>query len=397
MLRNIEVFNLSNLLFLTTFTLPMYMLLNNLVLGVFLFFSLVVSILNKAKPQGGFIKQYLPLLLFFVLAVIASLNNSETFFIKHLEKYFSFLLIPLAFWLLGKNKNLDKLIKVVLKGLTYGCVATLVICYGNVIYEMVTYGEPISYFLRWRHLNHDFTNIADTHPAYLGLFICTSTYYLLFEERKLSNKIKTLICVFFTLGMFQLASRLAMGIYLLVYVLYFFTRATKTKRLAIYFVLFLGLIIAGILFLGSGYLKERMLTTTSIEKDSRFERLNISYNIFKEHPLLGVGLDKIEEERNIRYIDKGFIIAAHHNYNAHNQFMEYLSVNGILGAVIYLGGIIYLITRAIQYRQYFFLFVFISFFLANLTESMLVRIKGIEYFTLFVTLFLVQKRKIPIE
>ena len=75
-------------------------------------------------------------------------------------------------------------------------------------------------------------------------------------------------------------------------------------------------------------------------------------------------------------------------YNAHNQFMEYLSINGVLGGLIYIFVFLILIFYTIKTKDYLFLFVFFTFFIANITESMMVRIKGIEYFALFASLFL---------
>lgn len=386
MLRNIEVFKLSNLLFLTTFTLPMYMGLNNVVLGIYLVCVIFNSYRNKSRPNWRLLKGYLPIFFFFVLALIASVNNTHTFFLKHLESYWSFLLIPIAFSLQQEAPRV--LTKYAFKGLIYGCAATLILCYGNAIFEIIAYNEPWSYFLRWRHLSHDFTEIADTHPAYLGLFICASTYYLLFKAPEISKKHKIAFIILFSLGLLQLTSRLALFIYVLVFGIYFVSKATNLKKQLGLFVVFLGITISLFFSYGSDYLKERLFSVQSIEKDDRFERLQISYEIFKEYPIFGVGFDKIDSLRVEKYTEHGYIVAAHYKYNAHNQFMEYLSVNGIIGGLIYVLVFGYLVIIALKQKDYLFLFIIMTFIMANITESMMVRIKGIEYFALFVSLFL---------
>src|SRR5690606_12424417 len=159
-------FSLNILLFLVTFTLPMFMGLNIVVLGLYFVCVIFNSDRNKSRPNWKHLKGYLPIFVLFVLAFIASVNNTHTYFLKHLESYWSFLLIPIA---IGLQQEAPKeLIKYAFKGLIYGCAATLLICYANAIFEIIAYNEPWSYFLRWRHLSHDFTEIADTHPAYLG-------------------------------------------------------------------------------------------------------------------------------------------------------------------------------------------------------------------------------------
>ncbi|WP_417237344.1 O-antigen ligase family protein [Bizionia paragorgiae] len=280
------------------------------------------------------------------------------------------------------------LTKYAFKGLIYGCAATLILCYGNAIFEIIAYNEPWSYFLRWRHLSHDFTEIADTHPAYLGLFICASTYYLLFKAPEISKKHKIAFIILFSLGLLQLTSRLALFIYVLVFGIYFVSKATNLKKQLGLFIVFLGITISLFFSYGSDYLKERLFSVQSIEKDDRFERLQISYEIFKEYPIFGVGFDKIDSLRVEKYTEHGYIVAAHYKYNAHNQFMEYLSVNGIIGGLIYVLVFGYLVIIALKQKDYLFLFIIMTFIMANITESMMVRIKGIEYFALFVSLFL---------
>lgn len=363
--------------------------LNNVVLGIYLVCIFFNSYRNKRRLNGWLLKGYFPIFFFFVLAFIASVNNTHTLFLKHLESYWSFLLIPIAFSLQQEDPRV--LIKYALKGLIYGCAATLLICYANAIFEIITFNEPWSYFLRWRHLSHDFTEIADTHPAYLGLFICFSTYCLLFQKAEITKSLKLGLIVLFSLGMLQLASRMALLMYIAVLGFYFFKTLVKNKKQMVVAFVSIGMTLAIFYVSGSNYLKDRLFSIASIERDDRFQRLQVSYDIFEAYPILGVGFDKVDAERIERYTDYGYIVAAHFKYNAHNQFMEYLSINGILGGLVYVGVLVYLISIAVRRKSNLFLFFLVSFVFTNLTESMMVRIKGIEYFALFVSIFLLQK------
>ncbi len=49
----------------------------------------------------------------------------------------------------------------------------------------------------------------------------------------------------------------------------------------------------------------------------------------------------------------------------------------------------YLLLFSLARRDLVFVFVFASFLIANMTESNMVRIKGIEYFAIFATVFLI--------
>jgi O-antigen ligase len=365
----------------------MYMGLNNVLLGLYLIWTIINGIINKEKPNWNTLKIYLPVFLFFILALIASVNNTDAPFYKHLESYWSFLLIPVAFSF--QQEKTEVLIQYAFKGFIYGCAATLILCYANAVVEIIINNEPWSYFLRWRHLSHDFTEIADTHPAYLGLFICTSTFYLLFKNPKAFSKwLKIALLILFSLGLLQLASRTALLIYILLFGVYFVFRIAKFKKQMAFLLVFLGIVFTLFFSFGSNYLKDRIFSIQSIEKDDRFERLQALFEVFKESPIFGVGFENIDSKRVEKYTDHGYIIAAHYKYNAHNQFMDYLCINGLLGATTYLFVFIYLAIIAFKQKDYLFLFIILSFFIANITESMMVRIKGIEYFSLFVSLFL---------
>ena len=378
------------LLFLVCFTLPMYMRLNNIILGLLLILSLISGISKKHKQRPNFLKAYSPVLAFFALAVIASSIGENPSFFKSLERYWSFILIPLAFWI--SNTNYLKLRRYAFYGLIAGCISTLLVCYVNAIYELIIYQEPTSYFFKWRHLSHRFTEVADTHPAYLGLFICSSTYYILFQLKDANTKSQVAIISFFFLGMFQLSARLALATFLLTlltYAIYYFRRNLKY---IISGIILVSLSVLVFISQGSEYFQERLFSLKSVTEDTRFRRLEASYDVFRKKPILGVGFANIDQQRTRKYKEKGFQTAAEKGYNAHNQFFEYLSINGIIGGLTYLGAFIYLFRVAFVEKHYLFMFILITFFIANLTESMLVRIKGIEYFSIFVSLFLINRK-----
>ena len=381
------------MLYLVMFTLPMYTNLNNILLVTF--FGLFV-IEGRYKEKYNNIKNnqvlFIPLLLIFLLPLFASLNPFEdtTTLFKHLEKNWGLIAIPIT--IVSCKYDYQKIWRNLFTALLWGCVVTLLICYGNSFYEMIIGNEPLHYFWRYRHLNHQFTAIADTHPAYLGLFIVTSIAFL-FMESTLKKRIKLLITVFFLLGLLQLASRMAiLSVILLGVVLLWSKFKSHWKEI---FISVAVLAIVGVLFLnaGSSFMKERLISYEKLGNDERISRYMISYDIFKENPIFGIGSARKDEVRKEKYLENDFIVAATEKYNAHNQFLEYLSVNGIIGGIIFIAVFSYLLYLPWKQQQYFFLWVMFLFFLANTTESMLVRIKGIEFFAITVSLLLILKKK----
>ena len=378
------------LLFLTLFTLPNFTFVNNVFLGLYM----SVVFLKNWKSMGKRtvwlnLKLALPLFLFFLLSVIASFNGAIDPPLSNLERYWSYLLIPMAFLVqedfYRKNKN------IIYNGLLFGCAFTLLLCYGNVIKEMYMNSEPLGYFLRWRHVGVEFAKIADTHPSYLGLFLAISSAVLYHDQQK-TLKPKLVLGLFFTLGIFQLASRMAMFLFacLLVYIIIDLLGQRQRKKVVTSLFILATISLSAILF-GSEYFKKRMFDYEMILNDKRFERMEVSLNLFKANPIIGMGFDQLKIERKKELALKGYEHASKENYNAHNQFFEFLGSNGILGGMVYVGVFLYLMVSTAKARDWLFLYIFLSIFLANLTESMLVRIKGIEFYCIFAMLWLTTK------
>jgi len=360
------------------------MRINNILLLVF--FALFVL-------EGGYKEKWerlkanytfaLPLFALFALAIVAALNHPEKDIFRYLERYWSFVAIPIV--VIASKEYQGKASYHLFRGLLWGCVATLLICYGNVIYEMVSKSEPLHYFLRHRHLNHQFTEIADTHPAYLGVFMVVSSAYLFFKS-SLKKGIKITLLVFLCFGFIQLASRMALVSFGVVTLVFLITKIrTHWKQIGIGF----GVaILCSVLlyFSASEFLRERLISKERIGNDQRFSRNIVSWELFKEHPVLGVGFGRKDALRETKYCKYGFQVAAENRYNAHNQYLEYLSVNGLVGGLTFILVMGYLLYFSWKQRSVFFFLLFLSFFLANSTESMLVRIKGIEFFAISVSL-----------
>jgi len=373
------------------FTLPMYTRLNNIFL--FIFFALFLLEGQFGYKWANLKRHYkavIPLAPFFLLALIASLNHPGDSIFKHLEKYWSFLLIPIT--IISCLDYYSEKWRELFEALFLGSIITLVICYSNVAYEMLSKEEPLHYFLRWRHLNHEFTAIADTHPAYLGVFIVCSIVFILLEAtyKKLW---KIVAIVFLSLALVQLASRIAILSFVIVTIIFLLSKVKrKWKEILI------GLAIVGVFgtflyYSASSFLKDRLISVESFENDERFSRHKVSFEIFKEYPIFGIGFARKDEIRIEKYNKYGFTVAAQEKYNAHNQLFEYLSINGIIGGLSYILVALYLLYTCWKRQSLFYFLILVIFFVANITESMLVRIKGIEFLAITVSLLMTIKMK----
>jgi O-antigen ligase len=368
------------------------MQLNNILLGIFLAIGILNIVLKiKTYPWQHFFSSW-PILLFFIAAITGAFYDSDFFTgIKLLEKYWALLLIPLV--ILGDRKTYyDKRNKIFLF-LALGCVVTLIICYANLAYGMVNENETLNSFFRWKHTGIQFTQIADTHPVYLGLFTVTSIVFI-FQSKITQIGIKYLILIFLSFGLFQIASKMALILFLFFVLHVIFKNVKKDSHIII--ILILGLLLSSLVIYKqrSNEKTEQLFSVESFVGDKKLKRWNASYDIFKENPFLGVGFSKIESIRNEKYISYGFELAARNDLNAHNQFLEMLSRNGFIGGFVFVIALGFLLLLSLYKKDHLFIVIFIFFILANMTESIMVRIKGIEFFAIFTALFLCKPNKI---
>ena len=177
-MRPYLIYTKEFLLLASVATLPMFLKLNNILLGLFVFVSLIHLIYQKNSSKfRRLVLLGWPIYSFFILALIGAFYSPGWDSFKYLERYISLLLLPIL--IIPDNTLSDRRIKSIKTALVVGCMITLSLCYVNVIWEIYTNKEPISYFFRWRHLGHQFTEIADTHPTYLGLFLVISQFLIL--------------------------------------------------------------------------------------------------------------------------------------------------------------------------------------------------------------------------
>jgi O-antigen ligase len=106
----------------------------------------------------------------------------------------------------------------------------------------------------------------------------------------------------------------------------------------------------------------------------------------KKRPLLGSGIGDVQNELVKNYTDKNFIFAKQSNYNCHNQYLDILLSNGIIGLVIFLIFLIYLVIKSVKNKNGLLLGVLIVFVLACFTENVLGRNQGVVFIGFFISL-----------
>lgn len=381
------------------FFLPIDINLNNIFLLIFISVSVFTAFKSprvafKALTQkkGLLILVSLPFWLnIFGLIYTDELNKGIDYTVRALP----FLLIPLV--AITSPKVFAKNYRAMGYALLFGCLFVAVWSWYFSIQSLLENNRPFKELFGPLHSNHNLLKHLDMHATYLSVFIYTSLAFIATEYRQYIKYKKIVLAVVFIVllaFLFHLLSRIAIFYFILSSIIYLIYNK--------YWKLLSGLAIVIIVVFGyaystpHNYLRDRLINNLNLfekktqfsKKDDRFDRLSASFEIFKQRPIFGYGTAGESKHRREIFKKNRDTIAYNENYNAHNQFVEYLSTFGILGGlvfVIFFGTLIYLVFTK---RQYFYAFMLVGVFFACITESVFERSWGVVYTALLAALIL---------
>lgn len=329
----------------------------------------------------------IPLILFAGLLY----SNNISVALGRLERSIPLLVLPIIVFSLP-----ERLVKVknIFYALGCGLLLVMLVSWGVIIADIWSKFSPIKqakYFFEWIYTDRNLLRTMDIHPGYFVLFFVL--FLTTIMDSKLFKGLREKRILYYTLLLLALlflvetSSRVGFFCLLLIMAIQFF-RDWKGKRNWGYLFVFCGLFLALFKF---DYLLNKFRKLIDLDGNITFER----YFRWKEigkvfldngNILIGNGSGDIYEIYLQAYANGGFDQALAENYNAHNQYLEFLIGNGLLGLTVYL---LVLVHFAIKTRlrdsalSFFILIVIFSF-----TESVLVRGKGVMFFAFFYPLFI---------
>ena len=387
-------------------TIPLPMMLNNIAIFIFIFFSL----LNIKRFK--LIKKT-PWLLFPVLFIISLLSVTYscdlTSGLKGLEKTLSFII----FFLFVPTLNIDSnQIKKLLNIFAYVCLLALLYCLLMATYNVWDTGSlyifnPENLVNENYFLYHRFSKPLELHAVYFGMYLVFSSCILLnnFKNNGKTGKIYIGIIVgVLAIGIYLLQSfsvLVAYFIVLLVFFLFMHKHNLNFKKLAL---LALVIFLPATIFLNKAKVFEGNIFEYTIENDihnTNWNSLNIrlakwesALAVVKENNVLfGSGIGCTQSRLNEMYKKKKFTIGYQKKFNTHNEYIHYLVELGVLGLLAYLfflGSGLFLSLK----KNDFLLFGIVALMIiCGMTENILGVNKGIVFFTSIYYLILLKNEK----
>jgi hypothetical protein len=120
----------------------------------------------------------------------------------------------------------------------------------------------------------------------------------------------------------------------------------------------------------------------------RLEFWKAGWQIFKKHPLIGVGTGDIKNAYVEQYAEMNSPLDSSHRLRSHNQFVSIAVAFGILGLIWFLIALAFPFLRYKMWNNYFYFTFFLIAVLSFLNEDTLETQPGVTFFAFFNALFL---------
>ncbi len=379
--------------------------LTNVLLGLFVLFTVLPVKLNyssiaivslsvlamaamlygRDKERNPHRKLFLISLPFFVylLGMINTTNGATGF--DFVTRNASFLAFPLIFYGLGHWVNKKVLLRVFLAGL------------------LVTDSYLIYLFVYYFNFGERFYMVVTTdifHSTYLGMYNLVAYWVCIYTYKNTGSKLYLAMASLFILASVLASSRIVflLAVASLVGTLLLIVKSRKKKG---FMLLFAGIVtVLTLLFVPSikqKFNQIRELDQIGFDEDnyrsisSRFAKLEASTRVLGRNFIFGTGTGDLLDELVAEYEQMKFTMGYKYRYNPHNQYLDNLIRNGIVGGGICL-TVIFLYPLYMAYRHKNILLATFVLVIAgvSLTESILDVHKGITFYTFFITLLLYQ-------
>jgi O-antigen ligase len=343
---------------------------------------------------------FLSFILFYAWQAVGLLYTSDIKLgLLNLFGRLSFLVFPVV--LLSPGEKIKLKLKLLLRIYALSSLVFILYCFEHALYMSVKINDGLYSFnvhpsgIPWLSYFYgaDLTN--PQHPSYIAMYILLATFicYEAWFDRslKLKKRILWLVAGFVLLiSQYFLSSRAGILISLILIPFYFIYRLSKFKKTRFAWVVVIILILA-IMPLITKNQRVDYLLGKILNKHADYERKDdpriliwkSAYNIVKDNVLLGVGIGDVRTVLTKEYLRIGEVEMAKERLNAHNQFLGVLLESGIIGFLIFISVFMIMFYIALSERNLLYILFILMIFMFFLFESVLYRLAGVTFFSLF--------------
>lgn len=394
--NNWNIDNLHNFSFgLVLLSIPFPMIINNIAIFIFLFFSIFK--LKNFKLYKNPAAYFFPsLFILSVFSLLYSCNLLEG--IKDLEKILSFVLFFVCIPTLSLNKTqLNRL----LNSFANVCLLLLLYCFVVAIYHVIATNSfyifnPKNLVNENYFLYHRFSSSIGLHAAYLGIFLVFASCILIYNFKTFSKKNRTITILkllILALGIYLLQTFSVMAAYFIILIAAPFLLKNHISTFKKITFLLLIFILPASIFLNKAKAVDTSFLNYNHTDDihnRNWNSLNIrlakwdcALSVAKESIFIGQGIGCTQDNLNKMYLKKGFEIGYGKNYSTHNQYIHYLVELGLIGALLFITFLIISFYQIVINKNFLMFSILTLLAICSVTENVLTLNKGIVFFSIF--------------
>lgn len=381
------------------FSLPLSIKISNISLILLTLWSIIwyFQASNKTKITKETKLIFFLLLSYYLVNLIglpfsSNLKNA----LRHLEVKLPFIAFPLIFLLTnGVKWKLDQILLL----FASSAIVLSIVIWSSIGYNMYVNHEHVNNYNFFIRSAFSFLTI---HVIYAGTYIGTAILILISLRDKRINLIIKLASISFLLFTLIFITSRGPLIYLsiVLVVFYFKSYLQKPKQLII---LCASALLGIFLIFQIPFARDKFADTLSslkllneshlTERGANYHKSNLRFqfwssaqNRIKESPIFGYGTGDAQLELRKEYIKEG--LSEYLNYNAHNQYLQTLLEQGLVGIITLLIPFMLILFFAKRENKKVILAITTYFLFCFLTESYLLRQNGTMLISFFLTLFL---------
>ncbi len=383
------------LILLFAFSIPLWSKITPVIV-ILLYLNYIIELDFKKKFQrlNKNLFYFFVIVSFYLIHFLGLINTVNFEFARFdLEIKMTFFLFPLLFFTSDLEFFDNIKLKYVLLSFVFGCFLSSFISVLHSLYlYLPTHDINLFFYVYISFFNHS---------SYVSLYIvfALGVIFHLFFNCQLNKILKNsllFVFIWFIVYIILLSSKaglISLFAALFLFFVFYIIKTRKTLLSILFFVFTLLFVIAGINIIPASV--NRMTPAINAMKSShkninaedgtvqRIEIWKVSYEMFKDYPLLGVGTGDVKDELLKKYDEKGMNFAKSFKLNAHGQFFQTAVALGSIGLLSLIIMFLIPFIYSVKKQNFIYIYFIIIVVFSITVESMFEKQAGVLFFTFF--------------
>lgn len=382
----------KNTFYLITSLIPVSLFFNAGFISVTVIWFFALCLYNHTPLRARVRNYYLlffPIAYFLLNIFWMTLSPEPTVGFDLLLREVHLLLIPLGFIVVDKEVT-DKQLHTILMLFLAACLMSTLFCLMNAMWNVLRFEGFVVDGSHGAEHHLTYFKLAgpmDIPPTYFTMF-CNWAFFITLRTSYLSPALKAVFAVYLAVFIFLLSTTVGIVSLVVITTLWLQTTAyRKTSRYVIGLALVIGLVI-GLSKLSSGTNravldKHEQYGDHVNSISARLVIWSYAWETIKRKPIIGYGLGGGQRALEQTYQRNGFAWGTRASLNAHSEFLSTFLDLGILGVFTVSVMLLLPLVHAIRAKDFMTLAFIAMMFVFFCFESVLLRQKGIVFFSFF--------------